>query len=192
MFCSYSELINPTCIQMGRVTQLLLWYGWDGIVATSSSRQHSKCVTKQWTAAKAIRSGTGTDTEIPGCSIRLSRCLLAVQESFPLVSHLGPPDHRGRTGQRDVVRATHLVYCPAPAVVMTHRGAHQALPDSSSHKICVPCYSFPHLLTLLFTALVPPFLHLSLLSTKPSLNAFFSLFPFCCICIQIRYFDTIA
>lgn len=67
-------------------------------------------------------------------------------------------------------------------------GAHQELLDSSTHKMCVLCYSFP----TSWHSFSPPSLHLSLLSTKPSLNAFFSLSTFCCICTQIWYFDTIA
>lgn len=70
-----------------------------------------------------------------------------------------------------------MVHGPTPAAVTKQWAAQQGLLDSFSHKICVPCHSFSHFSTLLFTTLVPLFLYLSLLTINPSLNAFFLIVP---------------
>ena len=129
------------------------------------------------------------DTRMLNLSIQVFVCWPGEHPS-PLPSQ--SPGRRGRTGWSGVVRATHLAHCCAPAAVTGHRAAHRAFPDSSVHKICVLCYSLPHFLTFLFTTLVPSFLHLSLPSTNPSLNAFFSFSQFCSFYTQIWDFDTTA
>lgn len=72
----------------------------------------------------------------------------------------------------EVSHGQSTVHGPTPPAVTKHWAAQQGLLDSSSHKVCVPCYSFSHS-TPLFTTLVPLFLYLSFLTINPSLNAFF-------------------
>lgn len=81
MFHSCSECVNPVFQWEGYSVFTLVWLGLYYSYIIFQITQY--CVTKQRTPAKAIRSGTDTDMVIPGCSIRLPRCLACWPGEYP-------------------------------------------------------------------------------------------------------------
>lgn len=67
-------------------------------------------------------------------------------------------------------------------------------PRQDRRMTCIPCYSFSYFLTLIFTTLVPLFLHMSLcLAKQPALFTLFSIFPsFIATVHKLGVYDTVA
>ena len=88
------------------------------------------------------------DHSVPGI-------LLLARESTPLPPS---PGFRNRFNTCGMVRIVSMIYFPASAAMIRHRGMQQALPDSPSYVISILYYPLSYFLMLLFTAPIPPFL----------------------------------
>lgn len=115
----------------------------------------------------ALQQALTTDSRMPSSSIHASDHWPG-EHPFPLPSRL-PCSQRWDMARKWCM----ILHLKEHDGLIKHWAAQKAPPDSSTHKICVPCHSFSHMLAHLSTILVPHSLYLNFLPINPSLNVFF-------------------